>query len=414
LYSGDRLAVDQEDALTDKEYFEAITEIRNRIREGVIAALSHAGPEARSRAEAAIDELEAFGSIIDLFCALQHPERLEKERAVRVLKNFQDDVLLPLLALMEESEEVRTEIDRLFAPYVGDGLDPLIRALKVGTGVEEATINLFVQGMLHGTRESRIHAAQTLAQIGEVAVPSLVRILCEAPTEEKFLAGGTLMIIGQTAIEPLVTVLQEGGSEAKEIAARTLVQLGDDAVGPLIRGPWMHDADYRFFAVITLAQIGGPAIAPLIEEVRGDGPEIETFAGSVLLTMEDAAVPFLLPHLRDPNPVVRDFVGNVLIQMGEAAAAPLTQEFFDSRSSEEDQIFISMLLSEMGGCAVDPLIGILREGKREEKVIACYALSQVGLPATIPLKMLGEERRDLKEFVGYALQKIAEEKNREI
>ncbi|MDT8356868.1 MAG: hypothetical protein RQ758_00010 [Methanomicrobiaceae archaeon] len=407
------MALDQEDALTDQEYYEAITEIGNRIREGVIAALSHAGPEESSRAEAAIEELLAFGSISDLFCALQHAEPLRKERAVRVLKNFQDHVILPLLALVEESEEVRTEIDRLFAPYVGDALDPLIKALKAGNGVEDATINLFVQGMLHGTRESRIHAAQTLAQMGEVAVPSLIRILRDAPTDEKFLAGGTLMIIGPAAAQPLVAVLQEGEEEAKEIAARTLVQLGSDAIGPVIGGPWRHDPDYRFFAVIILAQIGGPAIDPLISEVRRDGPEMETFAGSVLLTMEESAASFLLPILRDPDPAVRDFVGNVLIQMGKAAVDPLMQEFFDPRASEEDQIFISMLLSEMGSCAVEPLVRILREGTREEKIIACYALSQVGTPAKIPLERLGEAQKDLSDFTRYALRRIEEHEKRE-
>ena len=401
--------MDREDALTDKEYYEAITEIRNRIREGVIAALSHAGPEASNRAEAAIEELIAFGSIIDLFCALQHAEDPRKERAIRVLKNFQDHVILPLLALVEESEEVRTEIEGLFGPYVGDALDPLIRALKEGNEVEDATINLFVQGMLHGTRESRIHAAQTLAQMGEVAVPSLIRILRDAPTEEKFLAGGTLMIIGPAAAQPLVTVLREGEEEAKEIAARTLVQLGADAIEPVIGGPWRQDPDYRFFAVVILAQIGSMVVTPLLNEVRQDGPEMETFAGSVFLTMKESVAPLLLSYLRDPDPAVRDFVGNVLIQMGEAAVDPLTQEFFDPRSSEEDQIFISMLLSEMGVCAVESLIRVLQEGTREEKVIACYALSQVGAPARVPLERLGEERRDLATFTRYALHRIEEE-----
>jgi HEAT repeat protein len=398
---------DFENTYSEAAFYAALREIREELKRGVLAAFKKGDPETYQRANGVIGDLESFGSIMDLFTALKHEDAERREQATRILRNLQDEVLLPFLALIKENPEVKAQVMDTFSPWIGDSLDPFIEAFECGNGLEEAIVNLFIQALQHGTRESRIHAAQTLAQIGEPAIEPLISVLKEGATEQKYLAAGALLIISEPSLPSLLEVIGDNDPEAKDMAARTIAQMGPVAIDPVLSAPWRDDEDVRFYSTIILAKIGSPAVKPLLDEVRTGNAEMEHFVGSVLLTMEEPAIEPLLDALDEEDPILRDFAGNVLIQMGDQAVGPLATRFHASKRNEEAQILISMLLAEIGEPAVGELIEILQSGEQDEKVIAMYALTQIGYPAVEPLKRLRDEGDpELEKYVEYPLKKI--------
>ncbi len=269
-------------------------------------------------------------------------------------------------------------------------VEGLINALKFN----DAVIKINAMGALARMRDARsieaivpylrepffqMYAVMALANIGDPAVPALVRSLDDKSSMMRAGAARTLRdIIDGRAIEPLIKLLRENNKNVKIEAMHALGRAKDSrAIGPILK-VLADDAAVNEAASDALILIGEPAVWPLINALKTGSMPVKADIYRTLVKIGKPAIEPLVKSLGDSNPAVRSGAAIVLGKLGEA-------------------------------CAIEPLLEMLRQEKMEkilESDSASYtmrmiegALASIGEPAIIPLQKALEDKNGIVRWV---------------
>ncbi|HEY3422751.1 MAG TPA: HEAT repeat domain-containing protein [Methanocellaceae archaeon] len=269
-------------------------------------------------------------------------------------------------------------------------VEGLINALKFN----DAVIRMNAMGALARMRDARaieaivpylresffqMYAVMALANIGDPAVPALVRSLGDKSPMMRAGAARALRDVSDgRAIEPLIKLLRENNKNVKIEAMYALGRAKDSrAIGPLLK-VLADDAAVNEAASDALVLIGEPAVWPLINAIKTVSMPVRSDIYRTLVKIGKPAVQPLIKSLGDGNPAIRSGAAIVLGRLGEA-------------------------------CAVEPLLEMLRQEKMEKFLqsdTASYrmrmiegALAAIGEPAIMPLQKALEDKNGIVRWV---------------
>jgi len=296
-------------------------------------------------------------------------------------------------------------------------VEPLIKALgDVGLGCYEA--------------------AEALGEIGDTrAVEPLIKALSD---ENRYVRQHAVAALGEfgdeRAVEPLIGMLSDDHLWVRTGAVEALGEFGDkQAVEPLIRALGDEAQEVRKSAAEALGKIGKPAVEPLIVALGDEDERVRESAAEALGEIGDErAVEPLIKALRDEDESVREFAVGALGKIGdERAVEPLIEALGDKENRKDAAGALDKLgwvpetdgqraayliagkdwesLVELGGGAVEHLIGALSEGWRVRKD-AVEALGNIGdARAVEPLiKALGDRNKEICLHAAWALGEIGD------
>jgi HEAT repeat protein len=269
-------------------------------------------------------------------------------------------------------------------------VEGLINALKYN----DAVIKINAMGALARMRDARaierivpflrepffqMYAVMALANIGDPAVPALIRSLDDKSPMMRAGATRTLRDISDgRAIEPLIKLLKENNKNVKIEAMYALGRAKDPrAIEPILK-VLANDAAVNEAAGDSLVLIGEPAVWPLINALKSGSMPVKADIYRTLVKIGKPAVEPLVKSLGDSNPAIRSGAAIILGKLGDARA-------------------------------VEPLLEMLRQDKMErilQSDSASYtmrtienALVAVGEPAIMSLQKALEEKNGIIRWV---------------
>ncbi|MCP4676557.1 MAG: HEAT repeat domain-containing protein [Deltaproteobacteria bacterium] len=263
-----------------------------KIRAGCAAAISRLGPGAE----------QATSYIVPLLKDRESEVRIEAARALGEIASQPETVLPALLdaAHSENEDERKTAI---------------IAMARFG----KPSVPYLSNALFDQDPEIRVDAARGLAalKIGEtVAIPALVKAVCQGDAKLRQAAAEALEAFGVNAINSLGEVLADKSNDAKAraLAARTIGKLGAGGRAVIHNMvPALEDADsgVRFETAVALARVF-PKVQRAVEVILEQLGEVDTVkqveglaALGAFTEQADRILPGLLPWREHSNPDVR-------------------------------------------------------------------------------------------------------------
>jgi len=255
----------------------------------------------------------------------------------------------------------------------------------MGPAAEEAVPDL-VQLLTVENENVRLHASKALADIGEVAVPSLISALKQPEPAMRTSAADVLGAIGpaaKDAIPSLATLLGDQEQEVSRHAASALGLIGPAAVPELIevarwRGRYATDMASTAFATLKADAATVNELVKLMGNVRED-PAVRAFAVSALGNMPDKArgqMPELIRLLSDENNDVRTAARWALGQTGPKGIPALREAL--KNSDPRVRAGAAFALGSMGPAAEEAAPDLLRATKDEDRTVRIDAILAIG------------------------------------
>jgi HEAT repeat protein len=241
----------------------------------------------------------------------------------------------------------------------------------------------WVQSLKKGDDQARRHAAQVLGVMGpgaEAAIPDLAAALADAVPAVRQTAASSLAGMGSVAVPALLKTLHHKEARARAAAALGLAELRRQAAAaaPALQAALNDpDPEVRLVAAVALWHVSrqGRAVLPVLRAAL-DAKEDEFrdqafFTLTQIARVDSAAVPALEQALQVSVPSLRKQAAQALGRLG-AAAAP----------------------------AVPSLLNVLNFGDADLREHAALALGQIGPPARSAAFSLGQilwsqKRREL-------------------
>ena len=275
------------------------------------------------------------------------------------------------------------------------------------------------------SEQERIRAVNKLANIGEPAIPKLIKALGDRSPEVNNAALNGLGQIGQPAVPALIQALKHEDWWIRANAARGFMFIAamagsggpaKDGVTVLLQALKEDEHPYvRARARDALSQIGEPAVPALAEALK-EKENIDELT-RILAGIGEPAVPALAEALRNEDEVVRYWTANALWQIGKpahAAIPTLIEVIVNGYNSEAVRALKKIGAAE----AVPALIQELRNEKSDvrPRVYAASALYEIDsskqdLIISVLMKILREEEREYSSLtarVVFLLKKIGE------
>jgi HEAT repeat protein len=205
---------------------------------------------------------------------------------------------------------------------------------------------------------ARMAALQTLARLGQHAVPALCEGLKNKKPTVRYWSAFTLGVIGpdaREAVPALAVALEDSEPRVRLAVAGTLGEFGPDA---------------------------REAIPALVRCLRSSSRDLQVQAADALISIGPAGVPALVDLLQDKNALVRASAIYVLGQMGEGArdATPaLAKALFDRELTNRSLAALSLgQIGPEAKAAIQPLRDLLNSSDKPSiRVAAAMALTRI-------------------------------------
>ncbi|HLZ55624.1 MAG TPA: HEAT repeat domain-containing protein [Ktedonosporobacter sp.] len=393
----------------------------NRWEKVIEALLRYLPSQNEVAARNVILALQEIGGVATpyLLTLLEQPSDILRMRIVEVLREVRDPHALPqLLRLVNDpSPLVQQQVDHALLVYAPDSIAGLI--------------DLVLNGPSDAVAE---RAAHILAEIGQLAVESITRVLFHiVPGRTRLLVQVLAEIHDPESVPALVTLLQMAQGEPLLMIAliRAISQFPEKrVVAPLLAILTSTKPQLYEEAIDALGQLGAVALEELIAALNGplDGVVavrvrrvllgMAPFPGSQLLTAlgqcsdiqaqqitlifrtqgADAAL-VLVQHLQHPNERVRQYVQATLSDMAGPVVVPALLEVLNQPALRK---VASAFLLKYPDAAISPLVDLL--GERERGDTAALILSQFGPRVLRPLiSGLDDQRSMAREYAQHII-----------
>jgi HEAT repeat protein len=255
----------------------------------------------------------------------------------------------------------------------------------MGPAAEDAVPDL-VQLLSVSNETVRSHAGKALADLGVVAVPSLILALKQPEPAVRVAAAETLGNIGpaaKEAIPALATLLGDEDQEVSRYAASALGRIGPAAVPELIevarwRGRYTTDMASTAFANLKADAATVRELVQWMGNVKED-PAVRAFAAKALGYMPEKArgeMPELIRALGDENNDVRIAARWALGQTGPKGIPALREAL----KNDNPRILsgAAFALGSMGPAAEEAVPDLLRVMKDDDRTVRIDAILAIG------------------------------------
>ncbi|MBR1368979.1 hypothetical protein RJ53_05455 [Methanocalculus chunghsingensis] len=139
--------------------------------------------------------------------------------------------------------------------------------------------------------EARREAELALAAIGPSAIPEIVGALEESQATMRWYLARAIVRMGVVSVEPVIEAIRSAGDpDVRRYLTGSLASLGEVAIPHLIRYLADDDVNVRGAVALALCRIGEPAIPGLTEAAEGDDPFLRTCAELVLFRMGEEGI----------------------------------------------------------------------------------------------------------------------------
>jgi len=218
--------------------------------------------------------------------------------------------------------------------------------------------------------------------------------------------------LGKEAVDPLISFLKE---EDSFILLKVITALGNikdsRAIEPLIGVLKDKDSAVRESAVVALKKFGEIAVEPLISALQAKDLEVRRNVIKILGQIKDPrAVEPLIVALKDEDSKVRENIVKAIKEIGKAAVdilvKTLQSEDFDIR------VLAAWALGQIGDSrAIDPLIAALQDKEFFVQAKAAEALGEIQDSRAIEplIEIMKSENILVKKHAADALKKITEQ-----
>jgi HEAT repeat protein len=234
----------------------------------LVQALDDRGYYVPYCAVGAIGKIRSETAVEPLLEALQNPDENVRAFAAEALGELGSEKAVPALneALNDKRRNVREKATEALGKIASaQAVDPLVQSLQ-GKGGSEETV-------------------KSLASMGKVAVPALIRALKKPSEYNQPLVMDALAAISAESVIPLVDVLEYAGDDAVIVnACSVLGRLGDARAVKGLAGLLEHEAwEVRAAAVIALGSVKDrSAVKPLLEALADDDMDVRNVAVKAL------------------------------------------------------------------------------------------------------------------------------------
>ena len=278
---------------------------------------------------------------------------------------------------------------------------------------EQGQVEALIRVMNGGDLPAALEAMDVLASMGPRVVPRLVSEMRAA--RNNWLIGAALAKMGAPAVEPLLELIEQEDTVTTVDCLYLLGEIQDRrAIPTLVR--YLEDPRerVRMYAVTALLRIGGPrAVEAVLSRLNREGKSLESFIVEAVLRYGQKSVEPILQNLKSPNPRVRKEAAYLLGGLGDARASESLESalrdpdagvrrnaahslgMLSRAITEPDFVILSLTgaladpdaevvvaatqsLVSYGSRSVQPLIGVCRAGRAEERMAALNALRDIG------------------------------------
>lgn len=402
---------------------EALMEIGRPAVNSLIEMLTHEDPHTRHRAVKLLQHFDDSRITEKLVPALQDPFHPVRAAAAEVLGIIGDICVVPSLiaSLKDVDHQVNAAASGALVMIGAPAVEPLVR-LFLDSGQDDR-----VRGA----------AAAAIVKIGDVrAVQPLLAALADPVDTVRLMAVETLGTLGDPlAIESLTAMLSDENKDVRAAAARALEQLGwhpgngdpgvvyhlakrdwdacvrmgASAVDALIGALEDPDREVNYGAAQCLGRIGhGRAVKPLFDAIERNRVDFCKVAFEALGAIGVPAVALLMDWLGEKNRKMREAAAQALGKIGDPQAlVPLVGALKDpdrrvrdaaagalddmqwQPGNDEDAVAYYIVKGHWDDCvrigapAVEPLIGVLKDGDYDVRGNVVNALGEIGDPRSV-------------------------------
>lgn len=246
----------------------------------------------------------------------------------------------------------------------------------------------------------------TLTELGEAAVPILVRLLrdpAQGTHVRRCIASALKDLRNDEAVEALGELLHDPESELRRQAVESLAG-HPQALSWLLESA-ASDSKIAYFAMGSLKHYRGPeVVATLIDGLKSADTSVRQAAAEGLKEMPDAnAIPALVEALQDEDNVVAMYARDALWQIIDHS---WTSKLFEVLQQARYKDRVASLLDRLGGDAVfQRMLELLKSENPKLRETAARSLGHLGNRTAVPelLLALKDEGQEVRETAAFAL-----------
>jgi len=326
--------------------------------EPLLEALNDQAVTVRRAAAEALQQWSDPQMVAPLIQALTDEDATVRLKAAEQLGRLEDDrVLEPLFDVLgDEEADVRGAAVNSLVQISDDELPSLTQALY----------------LMNGDVEERLQAAVTLGELSDARVMGFLQRAMESEKESRVRAA-IAQSLQSLGADPAPILIQQLERQSRSDAADLLVEMGEDAVDPLLQA--LESTSYvpgQRRITEVLSRIGDTRAVPaLVEFLESDaGPTTEAAKALGVLGDQRATLP-LVKTLKKAYFAQRRAAVQALIQLNDEQA-------------------------------IDPLVELLEDNKREYAIQVLQGMGEAGMQALIQTYEETEDR-ETRKAIGEAL-----------
>ncbi|NCB37461.1 MAG: hypothetical protein EOM80_01720 [Erysipelotrichia bacterium] len=330
-------------------------------------ALRHKDSEIRSYAIRALGFHKQIENARTLYSMLNDPNWAVRKLVFEELFNFGKDILDDLRKIIATPS--KTPNHSIVALFVKLGQDNIINELQI-----------FYQNGEFALRYSIV------SSLGELGTPAAIDFLIHALSDTSWAirkaAAEQLLRLGSAAFDRLTNAFGRSDSLVRHEIVKLLSNLlGEKSMPLILRLLSSPDQEYRLMAIESLGRL-----------------------------KSDEATQTLLKCLADSDRIVADYASNCLAQKNN-----LNMELLFSRLKTDDENLrfqIIKIVGSIGGLALNPILKILQEGSKQERLFLLGVLQKISPDQKlidILVKLLGDPNWPLRNAAANCLVSYGED-----
>ena len=326
----------------------------------------------------------------------------------------------------EAAKDAGPALAELVADPNDDVRRSALNALRKIKPDRDKTLPIISQALAHADPSTRVHALQSIADMGEAAVPALIKAL--EHSEGKYWA---LLVLGELgpkakdAVPGMAKLLNDDSVQVRREAVMALGMVGKDAesaVPQIAKALDDEQMAVRYGAAFALGSLGPTAksaVPALQAQLKGDDEFMQLQAAWALAKIQDkdpaamdTAVKVLTNAITNKDAAVRRAGVRALLDLkpGPAKVLPALRAAFDAA----DPVILSEALDAIAEAGEPALPGIIAALKiKESRGRAANIVGRMGSKGAKAVaaltEALADERPSVRREVAFALGAIGPE-----